>query len=314
MARRLPPLNALRAFEAAARHLSFTRAAAELNVTQAAISHQVKTLEERLGVVLFRRLNRALRLTDAGQAYLPTVRDAFDAIAAATDRLYADDSAGRLTVSTLHSFAAAWLLPRLPRFRALHPDIDVLLDAEDKLVDLAHAGVDVAIRYGQGDWPGVRAELWMTEEIFPVCSPSLLEGAAPMRVPADLNRHTLLHDDMRVNWGVWLRATGAGDVDATTGPGFTDSRLVVQAAIAGHGVALARSHLVADDIVAGRLVRPFDDGLPAGYAYYIVAEPGSWERPKVKAFRDWLKAEAAGAPLPGPAATPDRLSGPIKTT
>jgi LysR family glycine cleavage system transcriptional activator len=312
MARKLPPLNALRAFEAAARHLSFTRAAAELNVTQAAISHQVKALEARLGVVLFRRLNRALSLTAAGEGYLPAVRDAFDAIAAATDRLYADEAGGRLTITTLHSFAGAWLLPRLLRFHVLHPEIDVLLDAADQIVDLTRAEVDLAIRYGNGNWPGLRSEQWMTEEIFPVCSPDLVAGSAPLRAPAELRNQTLLHDDMRVNWRVWLEAAGVEGVDPDSGPGFTDSRLVLQAAIGGHGVALARSLLVADDLAAGRLVRPFDVAVPAGFAYYIVTAPEDWDRPKVRAFREWLEAEKAGVPLPAPAATHDRLSGPIK--
>jgi len=314
MARKLPPLNALRAFEAAARHLSFTRAAAELNVTQAAISHQVKALEARLGVILFRRLNRALRLTDSGQAYLQAVRDAFDAIAAATERLYADEAGGRLTVTTIHSFAAAWLLPRLLRFHVLHPEIDVLLDAADEIVDFAAGGVDLAIRYGTGNWPGLRVEQWMTEEIFPVCSPDLVTGPAPLRETADLRHQTLLHDDMRVNWAIWLKAAGVAGVDSNSGPGFTDSRLVLQAAIGGHGVALARSLLVADDLAAGRLVRPFDKALPAGFAYYIVTAKADWDRPKVRAFREWLVAEAAGTPLPQSVATHDRLSGPIKAS
>jgi LysR family glycine cleavage system transcriptional activator len=313
MARKLPPLNALRAFEAAARHLSFTRAANELNVTQAAISHQVKALEARLGVVLFRRLNRALSLTAAGEGYLPAVRDAFDAIAAATDRLYADEAGGRLTVTTIHSFAGAWLLPRLLQFHVVHPEIDVLLDAADEVVDLARGQVDLAIRYGNGNWPGLRAEQWMTEDIFPVCSPDLVGGPVPLRTPADLRHQTLLHDDMRVNWRVWLDAAGVEGVDAETGPGFTDSRLVLQAAIGGHGVALARSLLVADDLAAGRLVRPFEVALPAGYAYYIVTAPEDWDRPKVRAFREWLEAEKAGVAPAAPAATHDRLSGPIKT-
>jgi LysR family glycine cleavage system transcriptional activator len=313
MTRRLPPLNALRAFEAAARHLSFTLAANELSVTQAAISHQVKALEDRLGIVLFRRLNRALKLTEAGEAYLPPVRDALDAIAAATERLHADESAGRLTVTTINSFAGSWLLPRMPRFRALHPEIDVLLDADDRMVDLAGGRADLAIRWGMGNWPGLRAELWMTEEVFPVCSPDLATAEAPLRTPDDLRRHTLIHDDMRVNWGAWLHAAGAEDVDATAGPGYTNSRLVLQVAIAGQGVALARSLLVADDLAAGRLVRPFDVAVPAGFAYYIVALPENWDRPKVRAFRDWLFAESSGAPMPEPEVSRDRLSGPIKT-
>ncbi len=292
MARRLPPLNALRAFEAAARHLSFTRAAEELNVTQAAISHQVKGLEERLGVVLFRRLNRALLLTDAGQSYLPAVRDAFDRIAEATGDLKALDRAGVLTVSVLPSFAAKWLVPRLGGFREAHPDIDVHVAPSDHLVDFARENVDLAMRYGQGNWPGLRADRLMTEEVFPVCSPNLAQGPRRLRSPDDLRHHTLLHDDMRIDWRMWLLAAGVEGIDTRRGPTFTDSSMVVQAAVAGQGVALGRSALAAADLAAGRLVKPFDISLPAAVAYYVVCPEATAERPKIVAFRDWVIAEA----------------------
>ena len=303
MARRLPPLNALRAFEAAARHLSFTRAAEELNVTQAAISHQVKGLEERLGVVLFRRLNRALLLTDAGQSYLPAVRDAFDRIAEATGDLKALDRAGVLTVSVLPSFAAKWLVPRLGGFRHAHPDIDVHIAPSDHLTDFAREDVDLAIRYGKGEWPGLRAERMLTEKICPVCSPRLLEGPHRLRTPADLGRHTLLHDDMRIDWRMWLLAAGVEGIDASRGPSFTDSSMVIQAAVEGQGVALGRSALAAADLATGRLVKPFDISLPAAAAYYVVCPEATAERPKIVAFRDWVIAEAgseegAGDPAP----------------
>ncbi len=295
MARRLPPLNALRAFEAAARHLSFTRAADELNVTQAAISHQVKGLEERLGIALFRRLNRALLLTDAGQAYLPAIHDAFDRIAEATARLTAHDRAGVLTVSVLPSFAAKWLVPRLGRFRDAHPDIDVHIAPSDRLTDFAREDVDLAIRYGKGEWPGLRADRMLTEEIFPVCSPRLLEGPHRLRTPADLRRHTLLHDDMRIDWRLWLLAAGVDGVDASRGPSFTDSSMVIQAAVGGQGVALGRSALAAADLAAERLVKPFDISLPAAMAYYVVCPVATAGHPKIAAFREWVIAEADAA-------------------
>jgi LysR family glycine cleavage system transcriptional activator len=292
VSRRLPPLNALRAFEAAARHLSFTRAAEELHVTQAAVSHQVKALEERLGVLLFRRLNRALLLTDAGQAYLPAIRDAFDAIAQATRRLKAQETTGTLTVTTLDSFAAKWLVPRLGRFRARHPEIDVRISTSGGLVDFAREDVDLGIRYGRGAYPGLHAVRFLTEEFFPVCSPALVAGDKPLETPADLRHHTLLHDNMRLDWRMWLMAAGVEGVDPTRGPAFSLSSLVVQAAVDGQGVALGRSALVADDLAAGRLVRPFTVSLPADFAYYIVYPAPAARQPKIVAFRDWLLEEA----------------------
>jgi LysR family glycine cleavage system transcriptional activator len=292
MGRRLPPLNAIRAFEAAARHLSFTRAAEELNVTQAAISHQIKGLEDVLGVPLFRRLNRALMLTEAGQSYLPPLRDALDQIADATARLKAADSGGALTISTLASFAAKWLVPRLPRFQERHPEIDVLISTTPQMVDFTQQDVDAAIRFGRGGWGGVRADRLLTEDIFPVCAPSLLDGSKPLLKPEDLSGFTLLHDDFLYGWTMWLQAVGAQGVDATRGTRFTDSALVLQAAMAGQGVALARRVLAADDLDAGRLVSPFDISLPSELAYYFVAPPRYFERPKVAAFYHWVCAEA----------------------
>ncbi len=297
MSRRLPSLNALRAFEAAARHLSFTRAAGELHVTQAAISHQVKALEDWLGFRLFHRLSRELRLTEEGQAYLPALSDAFDGIERATARLKREDEPRFLTVSTMVSFAAGWLVPRLKRFRAAHPAVDVRLTTSDEFVDFDRDGVDIAIRYGRGGWPGLRVERLMEEDFFPVCSPGLRDGPAPLAEPADLRHHTLLHDDLTITWATWLDAAGVpglAGVKAERGPFFINSHLAFQAAIAGEGVAIGRSALVAGDIAAGRLVRPFDISLPADFAYYVVCPEASAVRPKVAAFRDWLFAEAAG--------------------
>lgn len=291
MTRRLPPLNGLRAFEAAARHLSFTRAAEELNVTQAAISHQVKALEERLGVELFRRMNRQLLLTDAGQALLPSLTQAFDMIADAAARLGKRESQGVLTVATMDSFAATWLVPRLNRFRQRQSEIDVRITTSDQLVDFSRDDVDLGIRYGRGDWPRCVSVKLMEEEVFPVCAPALLESGRKLETPADLRHFTLIHDDMMEDWRMWLSHAGVSDIDPTRGPGYHHSNLVIQAAIAGEGVALARSVLVADDLAAGRLVKPFDLALPAQYAYYIACAPQSFDRPKVKAFREWLLEE-----------------------
>ncbi len=292
MARRLPPLNALRAFEAAARHLSFTRAAEELHVTQAAISHQVKALEEHLGRKLFRRLNRALLLSDDGQAYLPSVSRAFALLNDATRNLLERDAPGPLTVSALPSFAARWLVPRLGRFRQIHPDIDLRIDPSAALTDFASGDVDVGVRYGRGKYPGLRADWLMTEDIFPVCSPALLSGEHPLRAPGDLEHQVLLHDDGHGDWRTWLLAAGIDRVDPTRGPIFTDSSMLIQAAMAGQGVALARGVLAADELAAGRLVRPFTLSLPTEYTYYLVCPQNTAEQPKIAAFRDWLLDEA----------------------
>ena len=293
MSRRLPPLNALRAFEAAARHLSFTRAADELHVTQTAISHQIKGLEERLGVRLFRRLPRGLVLTEEGQRYLPPVREAFDRIAAATARLTTAGAGGSLTVSALPSFAAKWLVPRLGRFRAAHPDLDLRISASSQLVDFARDDVDVGIRMGRGSYPGLRVDRLFGESMVPVCSPELLSGPHPLRRPDDLRHHVLLHDDDHSGWQLWLELAGVEDVDASRGPIFTDSAMVVQAAAEGQGVALARSVLAAGDLAAGRLVQPFAVSLQHDLAYYLVSPEATAEQPRIRAFRAWLLAEAA---------------------
>jgi LysR family transcriptional regulator, glycine cleavage system transcriptional activator len=297
MSRRLPPLNALRAFEAAARHLSFTRAAEELYVTQAAVSHQVKALEAWLGTPLFRRKNRNLFLTEAGQSYAGPLGQAFDQIDTATIRLGTLDTSGTLTVSVLPSIAAKWLVPRMRGFREKYPDIDVRLSPSTHLTDFSREAVDVVLRYGRGDWAGMRSDQFLTEDIFPVCSPDLLDGSHPLRSPADLRHHTLLHDDYFEDWTRWLLAAGITDIDSESGPVYEDSSNLLQAAIAGEGVALGRSALAADDLAAGRLVKVFDISLPVEYAYYVVAPEASADRPKVAAFRDWVIETAANDSL-----------------
>ena len=292
MTRRIPPLTALRAFEAAGRYLSFTKAADELHVTQAAVSHQVKSLEEHLGLRLFRRLNRTLLLTDAGQLYLPPLTDAFECIDRATHRLRRQLDRARLTVSVLPSFAAGWLVPRLGRFRQRCPDVDLRIDPTAALTDFRRGDVDLGIRYGRGRYPGLRADWLMREEFYPVCSPRLLEGTVPLRDPADLVHHTLLHDEATVDWRTWLLAAGVEGVDAERGITVTDSSMLLRAAIAGQGVALARSVLADDEIASGRLVRPFDVDVPAEFAYYLAYPEESAGRTDVAAFREWILEEA----------------------
>jgi LysR family transcriptional regulator, glycine cleavage system transcriptional activator len=300
MSRSLPPLNALRAFEAAARHLSFTTAASELNVTQAAVSHQIKALEERLGLKLFRRVGRNLLLSDAAQAYLPEIAAAFDRIAGATRRLHQYDAAGVLSATVLPSFAAKWLLPRLGRFRAAHPEIDLRISSSVETVDLMREDFDIALRAGSGDYPGMRADAILSESFFPVCSPALLAGPLPLRAADDLRHHTLLHDEPRDLWQLWFKMVGIADIDATRGPGFSDSGMLIWAAIEGQGVAIAKGTLAADDLRAGRLVRPFDQSMPADFSYWLVCPEASADRPKIVAFREWLLAEAGAVPPPAP--------------
>ncbi len=307
MPRHLPSLNAVRAFEAAARHLSFRRAADELHVTHAAISHQVKGLETFLQTPLFRRLNRAVRLTDAGQAYLPPLRDALDGIAQATARVRGGESAGALTISTSPPFAAKWLVPRLSAFREAHPEIDVWLTPSLHAVDFAREEVDAAVRWGAGEWPGLRADLLGTMEVFPVCSPRLLQGSRRLRTPEDLRHHPLIHDASGEDWQRWLAAAGVR-VIPTPALHFHDSSLVIQAAIESQGVALAYSALVADDLAAGRLVRPFEISLPTDYCYYFVCPSAVAETPKIVAFRSWLLdtvRHQAEREVTGPMLTPD---------
>jgi len=298
MARRLPPLNGLRAFEAAARHLSFTRAAEELHVTQTAISHQIKALEERLGVRLFRRLPRGLVLTDEAQLFLPPIRAAFDQIAAATERLTKDQGGGVLTVSALPSFAAKWLVPRIGRFRAACPDIEMRVSASSQLVDFARDDVDVAIRVGRGEYPGLRTERLFGDTLFPVCSPTLLDGPSPLAAPEDLRHRTLLSGDEYPGWAKWLEHAGVSGIEVPRGPLFDDSSMVLQAAIEGHGVALARGVLAADDLAAGRLVKPFELSLPFHLAYFLVCPEATAAQPKIRAFREWLLEEARAMPEP----------------
>jgi LysR family glycine cleavage system transcriptional activator len=295
MTARLPSLNGLRAFEAAARHLSFTVAASELNVTQTAVSHQIRRLEEELGIRLFVRQNRALALTPEAKDYLPGVRAAFNDLRLATDRLLRRDDDHVLTVSTLASLAAKWLLPRLSTFQESHPGIDVRITTSPGLVDFRNGDVDAAIRYGRGHWPGTRAEWLTADELFPVCSPALLEGDKPLRCPEDLVHHTLLHssggyDD---DWRLWLTAAGLpSNISKQPGLTFDLIFLTLQAAIDGSGVAMGRTSYVEADIAKGRLVVPFKVTLPADAGFYLVSPEAKADPPKLRAFRQWLIASA----------------------
>ena len=297
MTGRLPSLNGLRAFEAAARHLSFTAAASELKVTQTAISHQIRRLEEELGIRLFVRQNRALALTTEAKDYLPGIRSAFNDLRLATDRLQRKADGRVLTVSTLASLAAKWLLPRLSTFQEAHPGIDVRITTSTALVDFRSGDVDAAIRYGRGHWPGVRADWLMADELFPVCSPALLKGNRPLRCPEDLAEHTLLHtsggyDD---DWRLWLTAAGLpANISKHPGVSFDLIFLTVQAAIDGGGVALGRTSYVEADVAQGRLVVPFKIALPADAGFYLVSPEAKADPPKLSAFRQWLKASAPG--------------------
>src|ERR1700739_391178 len=294
----LPPLSALRAFEAAARHISFSKAADELHVTPAAISHQIHALEEDLGVRLFHRMNRSIELTASARILLPGLTEAFAGIQSSVRRLRAHNDTGTLTVTASPSIAGKWLVLRLHRFQEQHPEIDVRISATDTVVDLTRGDFDIAIRYGHGKYPGLDVELLFTNEVFPACSPQLLAAGPPLQTPDDLRHHALIHDQaverdpLVPTWPMWLKAAGVKDMPATAGLSFNNMSLPLDAAIAGNGVVLAYSTIAAADIAAGRLVRLFSLALPDHFAYYVVTAPGALERPKVRAFRDGLRQEA----------------------
>ncbi len=304
------PLNALKAFEAAARHLSFSKAAEELHVTPAAISQQIKTLEDLLGVQLFHRLNRALALTQAGQAGLPRLSEGFMKLAEGVRQIRGQSSTCTLTVWVAPSFAAKWLVPRLHRFAMAYSDIDLSISASSDLTDSAQAhslipadsfhrhNVDIAIRFGMGEYSGCRVDKLFSVTAVPLCSPRLLEDADhPLRCPDDLRYHTLLHDDTpyegRPDWASWLKAAGVDGIDVNRGVHFNRVSLALEAAADGQGVVLSMRPLAAADLTAGRLVIPFDLSLPLNYAYYVISLKETAAEPKIIAFREWLLSEAA---------------------
>ena len=295
----LPPLSALRAFEAAARLASFSRAADELRVTPAAVSHQIAALEADLGVSLFRRRNRAVELTPSARVLLPGLTEAFAGIQASVRRLRAHNDTGTLTVTASPSFAGKWLVQRLHRFQEMSPAIDVRISATDEVVDLTRGDFDIAIRYGTGRYPGLDVELLLKNEVFPVCSAELLHNGSPLDTPEDLGRHALIHDQavdrdpLAPTWPMWLKAAGVRHLPTSPGLSVSTNHLALEAAIGGHGIALANSTIAASDLAAGRLVRLFSLSLPDVFAFYIVTVPGALERQKVRAFHDWLRQEAA---------------------
>lgn len=294
MVAKLPSLNGLRAFECAARYMSFTKAAAELHVTQTAISHQIRRLEDELGVTLFLRLKEGLALTEEGQAYLPGIRAAFHELRHATQALLASRQNTVLTINTLVSVASKWLLPRLPSFQQANPDIDVRISASTELVDFRQGGIDAAIRYGRGDWKGLRADFLMSDEIFPVCSPALLSTTKGLNTPADLLDHTLLQVSGMTagDWNRWLSAAGESATLAE-GPRLTFdlAMMAVQAAVDGQGVCIGRSTYVADDLRAGRLVAPFALRLKDELGFYLVTPHETADSKKIVALRTWLMVQ-----------------------
>jgi LysR family glycine cleavage system transcriptional activator len=302
MHRRLPPLNSLRAFEVVSRHESFRAAAEELHVTAAAVSQQVKTLEDRLGRKLLRRHSGGYRLTAEALAGLKQLRDGFDQLASAVATM---SSGGQrvLTVSAVPSLAAEWLVPRLHRLRDQYPELDVLLHASRELVDLQHSRVDVGIRYGSGSYPGLISERLFVDEIFPVYSPQLLKGRSRLKTPGDLRGLPLIHTHWAPDrghwpgWTDWVRAAGVTGVDVTKGLRFSDGALALQAAARGQGVVLASKALALEHLAAGRLVRPFKLSLVTDFGYYVVCAKTRADEPDLVAFRRWLLAEAQREPL-----------------
>ena len=297
MPRKLPPLSALPSFEAAARHLSFSRAADELNVTHGAVSRAIKNIEEQLDVRLFERDTRSVRLTAIGEPYAQAVREALDLLATATKSASSRHLDNTLNVSTSDGFAGRWLVPRLYRFHQANRDIDVRISTTGRLTNFRDDGIDIAIRYGTGEYPGLASELLMGEDVFPVCSPRLLEGAHPLLSPEDLKYHTLIHDAFPIDWATWLRSAGVTDVEPDSGLTFDSATFAMESAAQGEGVVLGRTMLVAADLAAGRLIRPFKHVLKSPSQYFVVYPPRSIRQRKIKIFRDWLFAEMPSADM-----------------
>ena len=299
MTRRTYPLNALRAFEASARHLSFVKAAEELSVTPAAVSHQVKRLEEYLGLPLFRRRPHGLLLAESGQLLSSDLREVFLRLDKSMERVIDSDSRGTLTLTVAPTFAVMWLIPRLQKFYALHPDIDVRISTSLGLVDFQRDDFDAAIRLGSGKWFGLEAIKLFDESVTPMCSPSLLEGPDAIRSPGDLSKHVLLHnhsmdyDPDAPTWQTWLDAAGAKGVDASRGTHFSLPDHGLQASMDGAGVVLGWRFLSAKDVAAGRVVEPFDLSLPLGSTFFLVYPEAHTHRPNIAALRDWLLHEVS---------------------
>ncbi|NKB58736.1 MAG: transcriptional regulator GcvA [Alphaproteobacteria bacterium] len=287
----LPSTPALRTFEAAARLLNFTRAAEELSLTQGAVSHQMRELEALLGVRLFERKARGLLLTEAGRTYLPYAREALERLRAGAESLRRDRRDRVLTVTMSPNFANKWLVPRLGDFADAHSEIDLRISASRQHVDFATDDIDLGIRHGTGDWPHLHVTRLCPEWYFPVCSPAFAAEAS-ITTPFDLAHCRLLHDQERTRWREWFAAFGVDEAATRQGPIFSDTSLAIDAAVAGQGVALARSALATLDLKAERLIRPVTASVPAPIAYWIVCPKGTAEQPSIEAFRAWLQSEA----------------------
>lgn len=295
-----PGLRSLRAFDAAATHLNFTRAADVLGVTPAAISHQIKELEALLGTALFTRTSRSMRLTREGDILHTAAHESLEVLSRALLRIKRLENRQQIRVSASPSLAAKWLVPRLERFLAEHPGADVRVDVSHSTVDFDREDVDIAIRFGEGKYPGLRSDLLFQDKVFPVCNPRIITKEKPLKTPRDLLRHTLIHLDWEAqgspwpNWKMWMKAAGVSDFDDRAGLHFGQTSYAVQAAIDGLGVALGDSNLVADDLAAGRLVKPFELSLraPKSFAYFVISRADTADAPLVDAFRDWCLAEA----------------------
>ena len=295
---KLPPLKSLQAFESAARHLSFTRAAQELNVTPGAISQQIRLLEEFLEIKLFKRLNRAIVLTDVGRLLLPLISKGFENFLEAVSLVEQHSGGGPLTISSAPSFVSKWLIPRLARFKSLHPEIDVRIDTSDRLVDFSREDIDVGIRFGNGVYPELDTVFLFSFHLIPVCSPDLLRGDNQLKVVSDLKNFTLLHSNYDYldpgwpDWAMWLKVVCADEVDSTHGIFFNQSDQLFQAALDGQGVALLANVMADPEIAAGRLVQPFSARLPVKLNYHLVTSPYKAGLTKVAAFRDWILGES----------------------
>lgn len=293
MHKRLPPLKSLRFFEVAGRHLNFTKAAEELYVTQAAVSHQIKALEEFLGIKLFRRRNRTLYLTAEGQAYYHDIKAIFERLTRATERVQAVNAKGSLTVSLPPSFAIQWLVPRLSDFNKEHPDIDVRIKSVDMNEGSLTDDVDVAVYFGKGKWLDLQVDLLFQEYIFPVCSPQLIREGKPLVTLDDLENYTLLHDSTTKEWKDFAKEYRLQKLSVKQGTIFSHSSMVLQAAIHGQGVALSNSVLVRPELEAGRLITPLKEKLQTNKGYYIVCRKALAESGRNRAFREWIKRVAA---------------------
>ena len=295
----LPPLNSLRAFESAGRHLSFSKAAEELSVTPGAISQQIRGLEDFLEIKLFKRRNRSIVLTDAGQIFLPLLSDGFSSISEAVDVVRKSQCDEPLTITAPPSFTSKWLIPRLCKFQSLHPDIDVRIDASSHLVDFVRDDIDVGIRFGDGEYPELESIFLFSFDLIPVCSPELLTDGKGLGDVSDIRHHTLLHDDDRnidpswPDWAMWLATAGVDDIDASRGIYFNQGEMIIEAALEGQGIALVSSVMAAGEIESGRLVQPFETRLPVRLRFHLVTSAQKARNPKVAEFRQWILEESA---------------------